>query len=87
MLSNRATEDQPVNPKGNQTWISTGTTDVAVESPIFGAPEKSQFIEKDHYAGKEWGQKEKGVAENDVVREHHWLNGHKFELTLRNSEE
>ena len=53
MLSNRATEDQPVNPKGNQTCISTGTTDVAVESPIFGAPEKSQFIEKDHYAGKE----------------------------------
>ena len=89
MLSNRGTEeDQPVNPKGNQTWISTGTTDAAVEYPIFWPPdEKSQFIGKDHDAGKEWRQKENGAAENEMVRKHHWLNGHKFELTLRNSEE
>ena len=30
---------------------------------------------------KEWRQKEKGVAEDEMVREHHWLNGHQTEQT------
>ena len=29
-------EIQPVNPKGNQSWIFTGRTDVEAETPIFG---------------------------------------------------
>ena len=35
-------------------------------------------------AGKDWGQKEKGMA--DMVRWHHWLNGHEFKQTLGDSE-
>ena len=29
---------------------------------------KSQLIEKDSDAGKDWGQEEKGVIENEMVR-------------------
>ena len=31
---------------------------------------------------KEWRQKEKGVAEDDMIRQCHFLNGHEFEQTL-----
>ena len=37
---------------------------------------KSQLIEKDSDAGKDWGQEEKGAIENEMVREHHRLSGH-----------
>ena len=39
----------------------------------------------DSDAGKDWGQKEKKVAEDEMVRQHHWLNGHEFEQTPGNS--
>ena len=32
-------------------------------------------------AGKDWRQKEKGVAEDEMVRWHHQLDGHEFEQT------
>ena len=41
---------------------------------------------KDSDAGKDWRQKEKGDAEVEMVRQHHRLNGHEFEQTLRESE-
>ena len=34
---------------------------------------------------KDWGQKEKGVAVDETVRYHHWLNGHEIEQTPRDS--
>ena len=40
---------------------------------------KSSFIGKDPDTGKDWKQKEKGATENEMVRKHHWLNGHEFE--------
>ena len=36
-------------------------------------------------AGKDWGQEEKGVTEDEIVGWHHWLNGHKFEQTQGDS--
>ena len=39
-------------------------------------------LEKDPDAGKAWRQKEKRVAEDKMVRLHHWLNGHESEQTL-----
>ena len=39
---------------------------------------KSWFIWKDPDTGKDWGQEEKGAAEDEMVRWHHWLNGHEF---------
>ena len=34
---------------------------------------------KDPDAGKDWGQEEKGTTEDEMVGEHHRLNGHEFE--------
>ena len=32
-------------------------------------------------AGKDWGQKKKGMTEDEMVGGHHWLNGHGFGWT------
>ena len=78
-------EIKPVNPKENQCWIFTGRTDA--EAPILWPPDvKSWFIEKDPAAGKDLGQEEKGVTEDEMVGWHHWLNGHEFEKTPGDSE-
>ena len=37
-------------------------------------------------AGKDWGQEEKGSAEDETVGWHHWFNGHEFEQTPGDSE-
>ena len=62
-------EIQPVNPKGNQPWIFIGRTDAEAEAPIFWPPDaKSQVIGKDPNDGKDWGQEEKGMKEDEMVR-------------------
>ena len=43
---------------------------------------KNWLIGKDPDAGKDWRQEEKGTAEDELIRWHHWLNGHKFEQAL-----
>jgi len=73
-------EIQPVNPKGNQSWIFIGRTDVEAATPILWPPDaKSWTIGKDPDAGQDWRQEEKGMAEDEVVGWHHWLDGHEFE--------
>ena len=47
---------------------------------------KSWLIGKDPDGGKDWGQEEKGVTEDEMVGWHHWLNGHEFEQTLGDGE-
>ena len=60
-------EIKPVNPKGNQTCIFIGRTDA--EGPTLWPPDaKSWLIGKDPDAEKDWGQEEKGVAEDEMVR-------------------
>ena len=72
-------EIQPVHPKGDQSWMFIGRTDVEAETPIFWPPDtKSWFIWKDPDAGKDWGQVEKGKTENEMVGWHHQLDGHEF---------
>ena len=45
---------QPVHPKGDQSWVLTGRTDVEAEAPILWPPDvKSQLIDKDPDAGKD----------------------------------
>ena len=39
----------------------------------------SWLIGKDPDLGKDWGQEEKGMTEDEMVGRHHWLNGHEFE--------
>ena len=61
-------EIKSVNPKGNHPWIFIGRTDVEDEAPILGSPDaKVQLVGKDSDAGKDWKQKEKGVAEDKMV--------------------
>ena len=73
-------EIQWVHPKGNQSWMFIGRTDVEAETPILCTPEvKSWVIWKDPDAGKDWRQEEKGTTEDEMVGWHHWLNEHEFE--------
>ena len=41
---------------------------------------------KDSDAGKDGGQEEKGVREDEMFGWKHWINGHGFEQTLRDGE-
>ena len=71
---------QPVHPKGNQSGIFIGRTDVEAETPILWPPDaKNWLIGKDLDPGKDWKQEEKGMTEDEMVGWHHWLNGHEFE--------
>ena len=71
-------EIQPVNPKGDQSWVFIGRTDVEAESPILWPPDADSF-EKDPDAGKEGRWEEKGTAEDEMVGWHHRHNGDEFE--------
>ena len=46
---------------------------------------RSQLIGKDPDAGKDGGQEEKGMTEDEMVGWHQRLDGHEFEQTLRDS--
>ena len=75
-------EMKPINLKGNQPWILVGSTDAEAEIPVFWSSDvNSWLIGKIPDAGKDWGQKEKGTTEDEMVR----LNGHEFEQTLGDS--
>ena len=64
-------EIQPVHPKGDQSWVFIGRTDVEAETPILWPPDgKSCLIWKDPDAGKDWRQEEKGTTEDE-----RWLDG------------
>ena len=73
-------EIQPVHPKGNQSWIFTGRTDAEAETPtLWPLDEKNELIGKEPDTGKDWGQEERGMTEDEMVGWHHQLNGHEFE--------
>ena len=75
-------EIQPVPPKGDQSWVFLGRTDVEAETPIVWPPHaKSWLIGKDPNAGRDWGQEEKGMTEDEMAGWHHQLYEHKFEWT------
>ena len=60
-------EIKPVNPKRKQAWQFIGRTDA--EAPILWPHDsKSQLIGKDPDAGKDWSQKEKKAAEDEMVK-------------------
>ena len=75
-------EIQPVHPKGHQSWVFIGRTDVEAETPILWPPEgKNWLIWKDPDAGNDWRREEKGTTEDEMVGWHHRLNGHESEQT------
>ena len=63
-------EIQPVDPKGNQSWIFVVRTDAEAETPIFWpCVAKGCLIGKDLDAGNDWRQEEKGQQRM------RWLDG------------
>ena len=75
-------EIQPVHPKGDQSWVFIGGTDVEAETPVLWPPHvKSWLIGKDSDAGRDWGQEEKGMTEDEMAGWHHQLDGHEFGWT------
>ena len=65
-------EVQPVHPKGDQSWVFIGRTDAKAETPILWPPDaKSWLIGKDSDAGRDWGQEEKRMTEDEMAGWHH----------------
>ena len=80
-------EIQPVNPKGNQSWIFMGRTDAETETPVLWPSDvKNWLTEKDPDAEKDWRQEEKGMTEDRMTGWYHQLNGHEFEQALGDGE-
>ena len=75
-------EIQPVHSKGDQSWVFIGRTDAKAETLILWPPHvKSWLIGKDPDAGRDWGQEDKGMTEDEMAGWHHWLNRRKSEWT------
>ena len=75
-------EIQPVHSEGDEPWDFFGRTDAEAETPVFWPPHaKSWLIGKDHDAGRDWGQEEKGMTEDEMAGWHHWLDGRESEWT------
>ena len=73
--------DQTSQSKGNQSWIFIGRTDA--EAPILWPPDAENWLTgKDPDAGRDWGQEEKGLTEDEMAGWHHRLDGREFEWTL-----
>ena len=73
-------EIQPVQSKGDQSWVFFGRTDAEVETPILWPPDVTNWlIGKDSDARKDWRWEEKGMTEDEMVGWYHQLNGHEFE--------
>ena len=73
-------EIQPVHPKGNQSWMFIGRTDVEAEPPILWPPDAKNWpVGKDPDAGKDLRQEEKGMTKDEVVLWHYQLGGHESE--------
>ena len=71
---------QPVHPKGDESWVFIGRTDVEAETSILCPPDvRSWLIWKDAHTGKNWRQEEKGMTEIEMAKWHYQLNGHEFE--------
>ena len=78
---------KPVNLKGDQHWIFTGRTDAEAEAPVFWSSDANNwFIGKVPDAGKDWGQKEKRVSEDDMAGWLHQCNEHELGQTLGDGE-
>ena len=72
-------EIQPVHSKGDHPWVFFGRNDAEAETPIVGhLMRRVDSLEKTD-AGRDWGQEEKGMTEDEMAGWHHRLDGHEFE--------
>ena len=72
-------EIQRVHSEGDQPWDFFGRDDAKAETPVLWPPHvKSWLTGKDSDAGRDWGQEEKGMTEDEMAGWHHRLDGHEF---------
>ena len=64
-------EIQPVHPKGDQSWVFIGRTDVEAKVQYFGHLMQRADYWKRPWSGKDWKQEEKGTTEDKMVGWHH----------------
>jgi len=75
-------EIQPVHSEGDQPWDFFGRNDAEAETPVLWPPHaKGWLIGKDSDAGRDWGQEEEGMTEDEMAGWHYWLDGREFEWT------
>jgi len=73
-------EIQPVHSE-DQPWDFFGRNDAKAETTVLWPPHvKRWLIGKDSDAGRDWGQEEKGMTEDEMTGWHHWLDGRESEL-------
>ena len=74
-------EIQPVHFE-DQPWDFFGRNDAKTETPVlWSSHAKSWLIGKDSDAGRDWGQEEKGMTEDELTGWHHQLDEHESEWT------
>ena len=73
-------EIQTVHPKGDQSWVFIGRILMPkLKLQYFGhLMRRVELIGKDPDAGSDWGQEEKGIAEDEIAGWNHRLDGHEF---------
>ena len=76
-------EIKPVNLKGNQPWILVG---VMLKLKVQYSGHLMRTADSVPDAGKEWGQKEKRVSEDEMAGRHHQWKGHEPGQTLVDGE-
>ena len=65
-------EIQPVHSEGDEPWGFFGRNDATGEIPVLWLPHaKSSLIGKDPDAGRNWGQEEKRMTEDEMAGWHH----------------
>ena len=75
-------EIQPIHSEGDQPWDFFVRNDAEAETPVLWPPHvKSWLIGKDSDAGRDWGQEEKGMTEDEMAGWHHWLDGRESKWT------
>ena len=73
-------EIQSVHSVGHQPWDFFARTDAKAEAPVLWPLHvKSRLIGKDSDAGRDWGQEEKGMTEDEMAGWHHGLDGRESE--------
>ena len=66
----------------NQLWIFIVRTTAEAEAPILWPPDAQRRLTgKDSDDGRDWRQRENGATDDEMVRQHHWPDGHEFEQT------
>ena len=68
-----------VHSEGDQLWDFFRRNDAKAEAPVLWPPHaKCWLIGKDSDAGRDWGQEENGMTEDEMAGWHHGLDGHEW---------